>query len=73
MNLNLLKRQFKPRKSENCRRCQKLWIPGFWNLHGLCPSCFELFDDQKYKGREKGLNSNHYESSDAWIKDNPIE
>ncbi len=65
-------RSFDNKDSRPCRRCQKMWVPGFWNFHGLCDECFELFDDQKTKGRHEGV-AGHYESANAWIKDNPVE
>lgn len=66
------KRQFGPRDPQPCKRCDNIWTPGFWNFHGLCDDCFELFNEQKMAGR-RGKNPGWYESSAAWLEDNPID
>lgn len=59
---------------EHCRLCDNPWVPSTYNFHGLCGTCFSLFDAQKMEGRFSTLEAGpkhrftHFESTNGWIE-----
>lgn len=71
-----------------CRRCQRKFTPDLhqWIFYKLCDHCFNLFDNQKMKGRftkiailgslqmgllSKSIPCQYYEDPGEWIKEHP--
>ena len=65
--------QTSPGDTLECIRCNKKYERGVWDFYSLCNECFQLFDNQKMKGRFSILlggkkNLKWHESVEEWIK-----